>query len=169
MSTPAKVHVLKLPESDSAYAGSCFETVELVERLHRSLLDVIRDALERLDIRDINSTQALMVFRFREQNLAAGDLRARGHYLGTNATHNLKKLVAQGYIDRQRNDCDKRALCLRLTPKGVAVRDALSAMVRRQQRTIGPSADLPDRALHDLNGMLNRLERFWVDQVRFRL
>jgi len=66
------------------------ETLNLVERLHRQLLDVIKDELDRRDEREINSVQALLLFNVGDQELTAGELRTRGHYLGSNVSYNLK-------------------------------------------------------------------------------
>ncbi|HWU53916.1 MAG TPA: hypothetical protein VN175_00355, partial [Rhizomicrobium sp.] len=59
------------------------EALNLVERLHRQLLDVIKDELDRRDEREINSVQALLLFNVGDQELTAGELRTRGHYLGS--------------------------------------------------------------------------------------
>ncbi len=56
-------------------------------------LDVIKDELDRRDEREINSVQALLLFNVGDQELTAGELRTRGHYLGSNVSYNLKKLV----------------------------------------------------------------------------
>ena len=48
------------------------ETLNLVERLHRQLLDVIKDELDRRDEREINSVQALLLFNVGDQELTCG-------------------------------------------------------------------------------------------------
>jgi len=149
--------------------GWCGRTVDLVERLHRRLQDLVKDELDRRGILDINSVQALILYHFNEESLAAGDLRSRGHYQGTNVSHNLKKLAACNYIDQKRSSSDKRSIRLTLTAKGESVRDALQALFCRHDRTIGASGDMPSEAMAELNQMMGRLERFWVDQVRFQL
>src|ERR1700728_2327058 len=72
------------------------ETLNLVERLHRQLLDVIKDELDRRDEREINSVQALLLFNVGDQELTAGELRTRGHYLGSMLPHNHHNLVEAG-------------------------------------------------------------------------
>src|SRR5256884_8055857 len=107
------------------------ETLSLVERLHRQLLDVIKDELERKGELEVNSVQALMLFNIGDQELTAGELRTRGHYLGSNVSYNLKKLVELGYIHHERSDADRRSVLVRLTRKGEAVRDMLREMFDR--------------------------------------
>jgi hypothetical protein len=61
------------------------EAMTLVERLHRRLLDVIKDEFDRRSRADINSVQALLLYNIGEKELTAGELRTRGYYLGSNA------------------------------------------------------------------------------------
>ena len=49
-----------------AYLGGYMEHLALIERLHRLLLDVVKDEFERLGIIDINSVQALLLFNIGE-------------------------------------------------------------------------------------------------------
>jgi len=51
------------------------EALTLVERLHRRLLDVIKDEFDRRNRSDVNSVQALLLFNIGDQELTAGDLR----------------------------------------------------------------------------------------------
>jgi len=69
------------------------EALTLVERLHRRLLDVIKDEFDRRGRADINSVQALLLYNIGDKELTAGELRTRGYYLGSNVSYNLKKLV----------------------------------------------------------------------------
>src|SRR3569833_1706062 len=86
------------------------ETLNLVERLHRQLLDVIKDELDRRGERLVNSVQALLLFNIGDQELTAGELRSRGHYLGSNVSYNHMKLVEAGYILHERSDTDRRSV-----------------------------------------------------------
>ncbi|TMJ45056.1 MAG: MarR family transcriptional regulator, partial [Alphaproteobacteria bacterium] len=57
------------------------EALTLVERLHRRLLDVIKDEFDRRGRADINAVQALLLFNIGDKELTAGELRTRGYYL----------------------------------------------------------------------------------------
>ena len=92
----------------------------MVERLHRLLLDVVKDEFERLGIIDINSVQALLLFNIGDNEVTAGELKTRGYYQGSNVSYNLKKLVEYGYMHHQKCDVDRRAVRVRLTEKGHA-------------------------------------------------
>lgn len=145
------------------------ETLNLVERLHRQLLDVIKDELDRREEREINSVQALLLFNVGDQELSAGELRSRGHYLGSNVSYNLKKLVDLGYIHHARSEVDRRSVLVRLTDKGEAVRDMLHQLFEHHLGSLEPVGNVASSDLDGLNASLKRLERFWIDQVRFRL
>src|ERR1700724_3819034 len=118
-------------EGDQSLRKRYLEVLSLIERLHRQLLDVIKDELDRRDEREINSVQALLLFNVGDQELTAGELRTRGHYLGSNVSYNLKKLVEGGYIHHERSEIDRRSVLVRLTRKGEAVRETLHLLFDR--------------------------------------
>src|SRR5690242_1140035 len=86
--------------------GRYLVCLKLVERMHRLLLDVIKDEFERLGRTDVNSVQALLLYNIGDAELTAGELTSRGYYLGSNVSYNLKKLVEAGYINHQRSNTD---------------------------------------------------------------
>jgi len=159
---------VSMPDPD-ALEGAYLQLLHLVERLHRQLLDVIKDELERLGQTDINSVQALLLYNIGDAELTPGELRSRGHYLGSNVSYNLKQLIDKGYIRDQRSDTDKRSKRVSLTAGGIHVRDKLEELFQRQLASVeqvgGVSVDL----IEQTNKSLQRLERFWADQIRFRL
>lgn len=149
--------------------SSYLQLLHLVERLHRQLLDVIKDELERLGQTDINSVQALLLYNIGDAELTPGELRSRGHYLGSNVSYNLKQLVEKGYIRDERSSTDRRSKRVSLTQTGLDVRDSLSALFARQLGSVEQVGGVNLRLMDDTNKTLQRLERFWADQVRFRL
>ena len=86
------------------------DALTLVERLHRRLLDVIKDEFDRKSRSDVNSVQALLLFNIGDAELTAGELRTRGYYLGSNVSYNLKKLVDGGFVRHQRSRVDGRSV-----------------------------------------------------------
>ena len=72
------------------------DSLALVERLHRLLLDVIKDEFERVGVLEINAVQALLLFNIGDHEVTAGELKSRGYYQGSNVSYNLKKLVETG-------------------------------------------------------------------------
>jgi DNA-binding MarR family transcriptional regulator len=107
------------------------EALTLVERLHRRLLDVIKDEFDRRGRSDINSVQALLLYNIGDKELTAGELRTRGYYLGSNVSYNLKKLVELGFLDHQRSRVDRRSVRIRLTPQGQEIRRVVEALYQK--------------------------------------
>jgi DNA-binding MarR family transcriptional regulator len=150
---------------------SCFadylESLSLVERLHRLLLDVIKDEFERLGILELNAVQALLLFNIGDHEVTAGELKTRGYYQGSNVSYNLKKLVDLGYMHHERCQIDRRSVRVRLTAKGRELREILTALFGRQADIL----ERPDRygadRMREVNASLQRMERFWTDQIRY--
>ena len=90
----------------------------MVERLHRRLLDVIKDEFDRRGRSDVNAVQALLLYNIGDKELTAGELRTRGYYLGSNVSYNVKKLVEMGYLHHARSRIDRRSVRISLTEKG---------------------------------------------------
>src|SRR5712675_2391682 len=145
------------------------ETLTLVERLHRRLLEVIKDEFDRRGRADINSVQALLLYNIGEKDLTAGELRTRGYYLGSNVSYNLKKLVEMGYLDHQRSRVDRRSVRIKLTDKGREVRDIVEGLYQKHVRTVEQVGGISNEEFATLNKSLHRLERFWTDQILYRL
>ena len=83
-----------LASSDkSGFLTGYLDTLSLVERLHRLLLDVIKDEFERVGVLDINAVQALLLFNIGDNEVTAGELKSRGYYQGSNVSYNLKRYV----------------------------------------------------------------------------
>jgi DNA-binding MarR family transcriptional regulator len=144
-------------------------SLKLIERLHRLLLDVIKDEFERLGRTDVNSVQALLLYNIGDAELTAGELTSRGYYLGSNVSYNLKKLVDAGYIDHQRSTVDRRSVRVKLTNKGQEICKLVNTLYQRQLKSLEQVGGIGSDDLEVLNKALIRLERFWTDQIRYQL
>ena len=113
--------------------------------------------------------QALLLFNIGESELTAGELRTRGYYLGSNVSYNLKKLVEMGYIHYKRSDTDRRSVRVSLTDKGMAACDVIHKLYHRQLGSVQSVGEITGDDFKGLNKALVRLERFWSDQIRYRL
>src|SRR6187551_68177 len=145
------------------------EALTLVERLHRRLLDVIKDEFDRRGRADINSVQALLLYNIGEKELTAGELRTRGYYLGSNVSYNLKKLVEMGFLDHQRSRVDRRSVRIKVTDKGTDVCETVRGLYDKHVRTVEQVGGISADEFAGLNKALHRLERFWTDQILYRL
>lgn len=145
------------------------EALTLVERLHRRLLDVIKDEFDRRARSDINSVQALLLYNIGGKELTAGELRTRGYYLGSNVSYNVKKLVEMGYLHHARSRVDRRAVRISLTEKGREVHEIVSSLYEKHVSTVEQIGGISCDEFQRVNTALVRLERFWTDQIRYRL
>ena len=169
MSLALDVARTRAPAGEESLKSEYLRALRLVERLHRLLLDVIKDEFERLGRSDVNSVQALLLYNIGDAELTAGELTSRGYYLGSNVSYNLKKLVESGYINHQRSNTDRRSVRVRLTDKGREVCDVVSALYQRQLKSLQQVGGIESSDLETLNKSLIRLERFWTDQIRYQL
>jgi len=131
MSVQAAIHPAYDDETADDPLTGYLQTLSLIERLHRLLLDLVKDEFERVGRFDINAVQALLLFNIGAKTTTAGDLRSRGYYQGSNVSYNLKKLVEAGYIHHERSDVDRRAVRVRLTEKGMDVHFLVADLFRR--------------------------------------
>ncbi|MBN9027549.1 MULTISPECIES: transcriptional regulator LdtR [Kaistia] len=169
ISAARAVETVAKPQSTSELKPLYMEAVTLVERLHRRLLDVVKDEFDREGRSDINSTQALLLFNIGDSELTAGELRTRGYYLGSNVSYNLKKLVEMGYIHHQRSRMDRRSVRVSLTEAGREVAAIVAGVYERHMKSIEQIGGIAIDDFQQLNRSLQRLERFWTDQILYRL
>lgn len=167
MNIPVGQHEVSQADAKGPVPARYLDTLSLIERLHRLLLDVIKDEFERLGIIDINSVQALLLFNVGDHEVTAGELKSRGYYQGSNVSYNLKKLVEAGYMHHQKCSIDRRAVRVRLTEKGREVSRIVGDLFERQAVKIGDRSLLGAAGFDDINAGLRSLERFWSDQIRY--
>ena len=126
-----------------SFIFSYLEALSLVERLHRLLLDVIKDEFERVGVLEINAVQALLLFNI-------GD--------------NEKKLVEMGYMHHQRCEIDRRSVRVRLTENGRMIRTTVSDLFERHAEGLQAANVLQADGIDDITGTL---KRYWTDQIRY--
>jgi DNA-binding MarR family transcriptional regulator len=137
------------------------EVISYVERLHRQFLEVVKLELEGFGIHDINNVQAMILFNIGDAEMTVGELTLRGCYLGSNVSYNVKKMVENEYLAHERSVHDRRAIHVRLTEKGIKLRDSLIAMHQRHAEML-PRADVSADDLQAAGVTLRRLEHLWI-------
>src|SRR6266853_3181698 len=137
------------------------EVVSLVERLHRQFMEVVKLELEGSGVRDINNVQAMMLFNIGDVEMTVGELTLRGCYLGSNVSYNVKKMVENKYLAHERSVHDRRSIRVRLTERGIKLRDSLTVMHQRHAEMLSRAALSADD-LQATGVTLRRLERFWI-------
>lgn len=144
------------------------ECLRLIERLHRRMLDIVKNRLDSVGMNDINSVQALLLYNIGDNEMTAGDLRNRGYYLGSNVSYNLKKLVESGYIRQERSEHDRRALRIWLSDEGMKVCNLVGELFDENLDMVKDKNIFEDEDISGLRNSLRKLESFWTDVLRFQ-
>ncbi len=161
------MHTPMAQSQSSSFVTGYLEALALVERLHRLLLDVIKDEFERVGIIEINAVQALLLFNIGDNEVTAGELKSRGYYQGSNVSYNLKKLVEMGYMHHQRCEIDRRSVRVRLTQSGREIRDIVSKLFENHADGLQSRGVLGADGIDQITSSLRRVERYWSDQIRY--
>lgn len=106
--------------------NTCVELSIYSEKLYRLFLDIIKVELDLMSISDISSIQALTLINVGKNTITIGELTAKGYYSGSNASYNLRKMSAAGYIIQKQSPHDKRACFIKLSDKGLKLYETLT-------------------------------------------
>jgi DNA-binding MarR family transcriptional regulator len=148
---------LKRPFMPKTY----YETVQLIERMHRHFLDVLKIEIERIGVQDINNVQSLILYNIGGDDLTVGELTVRGYYLGSNVSYNVKKMVESGYLIQERSQHDRRSVRVHLSEKGKELKDKLTQIFSRHMNEL-QTVELNEEKLTLFNERMRLLERFWA-------
>lgn len=141
-----------------------YDAINLIERLHRQFLDVLKVELERANILDINNVQSMILHNIGTDELTVGELTVRGYYLGSNVSYNVKKMVENGYLVQERSIHDKRSVRVKLSDKGRKLSDAITKLYKKHEEKLG-SAGLTNARFDTMSAVLRDLETFWAEQM----
>ena len=139
---------------------SYLDVISLIERLHRQFLEVVKFELDNLGIQDLNNIQAIILYNIAGEEVTVGELTNRGYYLGSNVSYNLKKMVENGYLVQERSPHDRRSVRVRLSDKGVELRNVIVAMFDRQIALLDGQS-FSDEQLNSVAAGLDQLGRFF--------
>ena len=143
-----------------------YDTIQMIERLHRYFLDVVKIELDRKGVEDINNVQAMILYNIGHDTMTVGELTHRGYYLGSNVSYNVKKMSENGYIEQERSVHDKRSIRVKLTEKGSELYEVLGGMFKRHEGRLD-GTKLTDEVLGETVNTLQMVERFWNAQTQF--
>jgi DNA-binding MarR family transcriptional regulator len=152
--------------AEAAEKQSYLETIRLIERLHRRFLDVIKTELDRLGIEDINNVQTLILSNISSEQLTVGELTARGYYLGSNVSYNVKKLVENGYLNQERSPHDRRMTRVRVSEKGLELCNRIDELYQTNASQLEREV-VTQEQLTSTNQVLSALERYWSNYISY--
>jgi DNA-binding MarR family transcriptional regulator len=143
-----------------------YESLLLVERVHRHFLEVVKLELDRLGIQDINNVQALILHNIGDDEMSVGELTARGFYLGSNVSYNVKKMVENGYLVQEPSPHDRRSSRVSLSDKGKTLHKQMTVYFEKHIALLS-QAQITNEDLTKGNEMFRKLERFWTSMINY--
>ncbi len=143
-----------------------YDAAFLIERLHRHYLEVVQVELDRKGVQDINNVQALILYNLGRDEMTVGELTARGYYLGSNVSYNLKKMYEAGYLLQERSPHDRRSVRVKASEKGLELHKTLAAYFEKQI-TLLPGAELATDEIIRFIDTLRKFERFWGGIINY--
>ncbi len=158
-----------VPPADSVDVDTYVNLLRGLERAHRQMHETVSAELEREEIADVNAVQALLLYHMGEDPLTAAEIKTSGRYLGSNVTYNLRKLIESGRLTETRPAGGKGPPRFSPTADGQAVREIVRRLFERQAGSLKPLCSMSDADVQQSTAAMAKLERYWTDQVRFRL
>lgn len=137
-----------------------FDTIMLVERLHRLFLDMIKLELDRLKIQDLSNVQCFILYNIGKGKMTVGEVTNRGYYLGSNVTYNLKKMVEYGYIIQEQSPHDRRSSHIHLSDKGLKLYERVEQILTEHAKNLRHNG-VTESDLKTAKSLLQKLESFW--------
>jgi DNA-binding MarR family transcriptional regulator len=96
-----------------------FDLFMSASRINKLFLDFLKSELDKMNINDINGTQAVVLYNIGTSKISVGDIISKGYYVGSNVSYNLKKMIESDYITQEISEHDKRLIHIKLTDKGL--------------------------------------------------
>ena len=138
-----------------------FKLVTMLERLHRLFLEALKVELGRMNVRDINNVQCLILYNIGQERVTIGELTSRGYYLGSNVSYNLRKMVQNGYLLQHMSLHDRRLTLVGLSEKGQELYNKLHKVFTRQVQALSHEG-MSDQKMAEIGNGLVILEKFWT-------
>ena len=91
---------------------------DLFARLHAVFMEIVRLELEKIKITDISPSQYMILHHLGDDKLPIGDLSFRSHYVGTNISYNIKKMLENEYVLQTKAPHDQRTHYISASSKG---------------------------------------------------
>lgn len=136
-----------------------YKTIMMIEKLHRLFLEVIRNRLRKLNIKDINNIQCCILYNIGKSELSVGMLTEKGYYHGSNVSYNLRKMVENRYLFQRPSETDRRISEVRLTDKGLDLHQKIDDIFTNHADILSKN-NVDEDAMKSFNKTLNFLEEF---------
>ena len=145
---------------DNKVKDNYYNSIVIIERLHRLFLEVLKGELNKLRIRDINNVQSLIIYNIGEKHMYVGDLTLHGYYLGSNVSYNLRKMVENGYVFQCPNANDRRSSEIKLTDKGLEMYERITHLLETQAKNL-QEHDVNDDMINTMINTMTSIEKYF--------
>jgi len=142
------------------------DAVFLIERVHRYFLELLKTELDKAKILDINNVQSLILYNIGMEEMTVGELTARGYYLGSNVSYNIKKMTENGYVIQERSPHDKRSVRIKLSDKGTALHRTISTAIEEQIAALDKTGITKEK-LDEVCETLRKIEQVWTKMINY--
>jgi len=139
-----------------------------IERLHRRLMDAIRDEFSRIGC-ELSPIQVLLLFDIGTESMSLSELKERGCYLNSSMSYNLRKMIACEYVKHERSSIDRRTIRVSVSPKGREIIALVGKLYDRHLQSLYKVSGVSASDLMDVNKKIIHLDRFLRDQVLYHL
>ena len=164
---PTTAPLATKPEKREQFLSHYLENLALIERMHRLLLEVVKHEFELVGLAEVNAVQGLLLFNIGEAEMTITDLKNCGYYLGGSVSYNVNKLVKTGHVSAWRQPSDRRVVRVKLTPKGLEVRNIVHAMLRRHCGVLQSKRTITLASIGQVAKTLSHLEGHWQNQIHY--
>ncbi len=96
-------------------------------------------------------------------------MRARDYYTGSNSSYNVKKLVEGGFLSYSKSRVDRRTVRISLGKRGKEIHALVADVYQKHAATIEQLGGIQADDFAAVNRSLSRLDRFWSDQIEYKL
>lgn len=138
-----------------------YNTIIMIERMHRLFLDVLKNDLSKQRIRDINNIQAIIIYNVGHKKLSVGDLISHGYYQGSNVSYNLRKMVEGGYMLQCPNPHDRRVSDIELTEKGLEMYERIGKIFEEHSLSLQKN-NIDGESINKLIDTLDLIEKYLI-------
>lgn len=147
-----------------------FSSINMIERLYRLSLEVIKLELNKMGIHDINNAQCVVLCRLGKRKIITKDAVNLGYYLGSNFTYNLKKMVKNGYLIQEKGTADGRETNLCLSEKGIKLYNDINKVFENHlssfKEFVTSDGKNNDNMFIDLYTHFYNFEKFWLSLLK---
>ena len=143
---------------------------DLFARLHAVFMEIVRLELERLKVGDISPSQYMILHHLGDDKLPIGDLSFRSHYVGTNISYNIKKMLENEYVLQSKALHDQRTHYISASSKGKILIGKIHAAFADHGNML-EQYGIQKQELMEALGFLSKIDDFWTYTLshRYRL